>query len=76
MNTTEPLRREVWNRFVREGVLDSSRIRERISESWHFCQRKGVNPYGGKGEHILTDENLETRLTNNKLLMDSGRQRV
>lgn len=70
MNTTEPLRREVWNRFVREGVLDSSRIRERISESWHFCQRKGVNPYGGKGEHILTDENLETRLTNNKLLMD------
>ncbi|WP_408006890.1 sigma-54-dependent Fis family transcriptional regulator [Pseudalkalibacillus sp. A8] len=65
-----PLKREVWSRFMQEGVLDSARIRKRISESWYLCQRKGVNPYNGKGDQILSGPSLDRRLKDNKTLLE------
>ncbi|WP_261387086.1 hypothetical protein, partial [Bacillus pumilus] len=27
-----------WKRFVREGLLDQSRLNKRVAESWHRCK--------------------------------------
>ncbi|WP_046174444.1 sigma-54-dependent Fis family transcriptional regulator [Domibacillus indicus] len=65
---SETVKRDVWQRFVREGVLDEARLQKRIEESWYICQRKGVNPYDGKGSDILTAEQLRQRLEKNDRL--------
>lgn len=63
------LKNSVWSRFVREGVLDESRINKRISESWYICRRDGVNPYNGKGEKILQQNQfLQRKNANSQLL--------
>ena len=64
----ETVKRNVWQRFVREGVLDAARLQKRIEESWYMCQKKGVNPYDGKGSDILTPEQLHQRLKKNDRL--------
>lgn len=64
----EAVKRNVWQRFVREGVLDAARLQKRIEESWYMCQKKGVNPYDGKGRAILTPEQLQNRLEKNDRL--------
>lgn len=64
----EAVKRNVWQRFVREGVLDAARLQKRIEESWYMCQKKGVNPYDGKGHAILTPEQLQNRLEKNDRL--------
>ncbi|MCI2253023.1 sigma-54-dependent Fis family transcriptional regulator [Domibacillus sp. PGB-M46] len=66
--TNETVNRNVWQRFVREGVLDTARLQKRIEESWYLCQRSGVNPYDGKGSDILTPDQLRTRLEKNDRL--------
>lgn len=53
MNIIDPSRREIWQRFVREGILDHARMNKRIAESWHLCRQKNVDPYDGKGKIIL-----------------------
>ncbi|MCP3761252.1 sigma-54-dependent Fis family transcriptional regulator [Domibacillus sp. A3M-37] len=64
----EAVKRNVWQRFVREGVLDAARLQKRIEESWYMCQKKGVNPYDGKGSDILTTDQLHQRLEKNDRL--------
>ncbi|ATY85269.1 sigma-54-dependent Fis family transcriptional regulator [Kyrpidia spormannii] len=51
----------MWQRFVREGVLDEARIGGRIAESWRRCRREGVDPFGGSGRTILSRGELEDR---------------
>ncbi|MFG6118905.1 sigma-54-dependent Fis family transcriptional regulator [Thalassobacillus sp. B23F22_16] len=58
-----------WRRFVQEGVLDDSRINERILTSWNHCRRLGVDPYNGKGTHLLSYEALQTRRRENSRLI-------
>ena len=41
-------------KFIDEGVLDSNRINERISESWYRCKQANVNPHMSKGQKILS----------------------
>lgn len=60
----------VWKRFVREGVLDSSRLSKRITESWYRCQRADVNPHLGEGRHILTGEAFIRQKQQNAVLLD------
>lgn len=36
---------KTWKRFVKEGVLDESRIQKRVAASWHRCKKADVNPY-------------------------------
>ena len=43
-------------KFVDEGVLDSNRINERISESWYRCKQANVNPHMNKGQKILSSD--------------------
>ncbi|WP_050179797.1 sigma-54-dependent Fis family transcriptional regulator [Domibacillus robiginosus] len=64
----ETVKRHVWQRFVREGVLDAARLQKRIEESWYMCQKNGVNPYDGKGKEILTPDQLRIRLEKNDRL--------
>lgn len=61
LEVQDPLKNSVWSRFVREGVLDESRINKRISESWYICRKDGVNPYNGKGEKILQQKQFVQR---------------
>ncbi|MGQ0439999.1 sigma-54-dependent Fis family transcriptional regulator, partial [Bacillus sp. B-TM1] len=49
-----PFYLHTWKKFVDEGVLDSNRINERISESWHRCKQANVNPHMNKGQKILS----------------------
>ncbi|MGO0129079.1 sigma-54-dependent Fis family transcriptional regulator [Bacillus cereus] len=49
-----PFYLHAWKKFVNEGVLDSNRINQRISESWHRCKQANVNPHMNKGQKVLS----------------------
>jgi sigma-54 dependent transcriptional regulator, acetoin dehydrogenase operon transcriptional activator AcoR len=68
MNTTLYL--DTWKRFVKEDVLDSSRLNKRILESWWRCKKESVNPYLIKGKHLLTEKELHSKKDQNSLLME------
>ncbi|MBU8577069.1 sigma-54-dependent Fis family transcriptional regulator [Bacillus pumilus] len=55
MNPT-PCYLNTWKRFVREGLLDQSRLNKRVVESWHRCKQANVNPYLDKGQSLLEKE--------------------
>ncbi|MBD3859900.1 sigma-54-dependent Fis family transcriptional regulator [Bacillus sp. 28A-2] len=55
MNPT-PCYLNTWKRFVREGLLDRSRLNKRVMESWHRCKQANVNPYLDKGQSLLENE--------------------
>lgn len=59
METTFSL--QTWNRFVHEGVLDSSRINKRLAESWYRSREAQVNPHSGKGRSILPPDLLNSQ---------------
>ena len=59
-----------WKRFVQEGVLDDSRISDRIAASWNQCMQIGVDPYSGKGSQLLSGEELNQRRKESKRLID------
>ncbi|GGD01822.1 acetoin dehydrogenase operon transcriptional activator AcoR [Thalassobacillus devorans] len=59
-----------WRRFVQEGVLDNSRINERIRASWNHCRRLGVDPYNGKGTQMLSYDALQKRRRENSWLIE------
>lgn len=67
---SQPFSKRVWKRFIQEGVLDSYRLSNIISESWMRCRTKGVNPYEGKGCCLLTNEALLKRKRENALLLE------
>ncbi|WP_404328110.1 sigma-54-dependent Fis family transcriptional regulator [Mesobacillus maritimus] len=60
---------DTWKRFVKEGVMDSTRLNNRIIESWHRCKKNDVNPYLNKGLHILSDYQFALQKEKNSLLL-------
>lgn len=60
MNTL--LTKKTWERFVKEGVLDTARISKRILESWYRCKQYNVDPFLEKGKNILTKDEYEKKL--------------
>ncbi|WP_248923932.1 sigma-54-dependent Fis family transcriptional regulator [Paenibacillus hamazuiensis] len=66
MDTTLSLK--IWDRFVSEGVLDSSRLNKRLAESWYRSREARVNPHFGKGRYILPPEELHSQKEKNTLL--------
>ncbi|GAB7053415.1 MULTISPECIES: sigma-54-dependent Fis family transcriptional regulator [unclassified Paenibacillus] len=60
----------IWDRFVREGVMDRSRISKRISESWFRCQQAGVNPSAAECKTILAGDLLIQQQEKNAALID------
>ncbi|WLR51649.1 hypothetical protein LC040_01730 [Bacillus tianshenii] len=68
----QPLKKDVWKRFVTEGVLDTNRINNRIEESWYHCRHAIVNPFDGVGKTILTQNELMKQKQKNQLLIESA----
>jgi sigma-54 dependent transcriptional regulator, acetoin dehydrogenase operon transcriptional activator AcoR len=68
MNSTIYL--DTWKRFVKEDVLDTSRLNKRILESWYRCKKESVNPYLNKGLHLLSEKELQIKKDKNSLLIE------
>lgn len=65
-----PFYLHTWKRFVDEGVLDSNRINERISESWHRCKQANVNPHMNKGQKILSSIFFQDQKKKSEIFLD------
>lgn len=59
-----------WKRFVKEGVLDSSRLNKRIIESWYRCRDTDVDPFLVKGKNILDHGRLHAQKQKSSILLD------
>lgn len=58
-----------WKRFIKDGVLDPSRLNKRITESWYRCKKQKVDPYLNKGQLLLANELLEAQRKKSSELM-------
>ncbi len=65
-----PFYLHTWKKFVNEGVLDSNRINERISESWHRCKQANVNPHMNKGQKILSSDIFQYQKKKSEIFLD------
>lgn len=61
---------QTWKRFVKEGVLDSSRLHKRIIESWYRCKDTYLNPYLEKGTQILSYPLLQSQKEKSSLFLE------
>ncbi|PCK23034.1 sigma-54-dependent Fis family transcriptional regulator [Bacillus pumilus] len=71
MNPT-PCYLNTWKRFVREGLLDRSRLNKRVMESWHRCKKANVNPYLDKGQSMLEKELFSVQKKKYSLFLDAA----
>jgi PAS domain S-box-containing protein len=60
-----------WNKFVYEGILDSS-VSYDIAESWKRCRKLNVNHLEGTGKQIRP-QLLEEIMEKNKVLLEIAR---
>ncbi|KYZ69221.1 sigma-54-dependent Fis family transcriptional regulator [Bacillus sp. GZT] len=67
---TSPFYLHTWKKFVDEGVLDSNRINERISESWYRCKQANVNPHMNKGQKILSSNIFQDQKKKSEIFLD------
>ncbi|MDA2382183.1 sigma-54-dependent Fis family transcriptional regulator [Bacillus cereus] len=65
-----PFYLHTWKKFIDEGVLDSNRINERISESWHRCKQANVNPHMNKGQKILSSDVFREQKKKSEIFLD------
>lgn len=65
-----PFYLHTWKKFIDEGVFDSNRINERISESWHRCKQANVNPYMNKGQKILSSNVFQEQKKKSEIFLD------
>ncbi|RKF52485.1 sigma-54-dependent Fis family transcriptional regulator [Bacillus wiedmannii] len=65
-----PFYLHTWKKFVDEGVLDSKRMNERISESWHRCKQANVNPHMNKGQKILSSNIFQDQKKKSEIFLD------
>ncbi|EJS57941.1 TPA: sigma-54-dependent Fis family transcriptional regulator [Bacillus thuringiensis] len=65
-----PFYLHTWKKFINEGVLDSNRINERISESWHRCKQANVNPHMNKGQKILSSNFFQDQKKKSEIFLD------
>ncbi|PHA57241.1 sigma-54-dependent Fis family transcriptional regulator [Bacillus wiedmannii] len=65
-----PFYLHTWKKFVDEGVLDSNRINERISESWYRCKQANVNPHMNKGQKILSSNIFQNQKKKSEIFLD------
>ncbi|MDO6630863.1 sigma-54-dependent Fis family transcriptional regulator [Bacillus thuringiensis] len=65
-----PFYLHTWEKFIDEGVFDSNRINERISESWHRCRQANVNPYMNKGQKILSSNVFQEQKKKSEIFLD------
>ena len=65
-----PFYLHTWKKFIDEGVLDSNRINERISESWYRCKQANVNPHMNKGQKILSSNVFQEQKKKSEIFLD------
>ncbi|HDR8092396.1 TPA: sigma-54-dependent Fis family transcriptional regulator [Bacillus cereus] len=65
-----PFYLHTWKKFIDEGVLDSNRINERISESWYRCKQANVNPHMNKGQKILSSNIFQDQKKKSEIFLD------
>ncbi|MGE7628360.1 sigma-54-dependent Fis family transcriptional regulator [Bacillus cereus] len=65
-----PFYLHTWKKFVNEGVLDSNRINQRISESWHRCKQANVNPHMNKGQKVLSSNIFREQKKKSGIFLD------
>ncbi|ANS48364.1 acetoin dehydrogenase [Bacillus thuringiensis] len=65
-----PFYLHTWKKFVNEGVLDSNRINQRISESWHRCKQANVNPHMNKGQKVLSSNIFREQKKKSEIFFD------
>ncbi|MED0826893.1 sigma-54-dependent Fis family transcriptional regulator [Bacillus pacificus] len=65
-----PFYLHTWKKFVDEGVLDSNRINERISESWYRCKQANVNPHMNKGQKIMSSNIFQDQKKKSEIFLD------
>ncbi|WP_144499317.1 sigma-54-dependent Fis family transcriptional regulator [Bacillus sp. FDAARGOS_235] len=65
-----PFYLHTWKKFIDKGVLDSNRINERISESWHRCKQANVNPHTNKGQKILSSNIFQEQKKKSEIFLD------
>ncbi|MGE7893735.1 sigma-54-dependent Fis family transcriptional regulator [Bacillus cereus] len=65
-----PFYLHTWKKFVNEGVLDSNRINQRISESWHRCKQANVNPHMNKGQNVLSSNIFREQKKKSEIFLD------
>ncbi|PGO73965.1 sigma-54-dependent Fis family transcriptional regulator [Bacillus cereus] len=65
-----PFYLHTWKKFVNEGVLDSNRINQRISESWHRCKQANVNPHINKGQKVLSSNIFREQKKKSEIFLD------
>ncbi|EJR80329.1 hypothetical protein IK7_02938 [Bacillus cereus VD156] len=65
-----PFYLHTWKKFINEGVLDSNRINERISESWYRCKQANVNPHMSKGQKILSSNIFQDQKKKSEIFLD------
>ncbi|MGH1283933.1 sigma-54-dependent Fis family transcriptional regulator [Bacillus toyonensis] len=65
-----PFYLHTWKKFVNEGVLDSNRINQRISESWHRCKKENVNPHMSKGQNVLSLNTFQDQKKKSEIFLD------
>lgn len=65
-----PFYLHTWKKFIDEGVLDSNRINERISESWYRCKQANVNPHMNKGQKILSSNIFQEQKKKSEIFLD------
>ncbi len=51
----------VWRQFVRTGQVDARRVAPVILDSWQRCLTRGVEPFGGRCQDILSPRDLDRR---------------
>ncbi|MHA4095131.1 sigma-54-dependent Fis family transcriptional regulator [Bacillus cereus] len=65
-----PFYLHTWKKFINEGVLDSNRINQRISESWHRCKQANVNPHMNKGQKVLSSHIFREQKKKSEIFLD------
>ncbi|KAB2383062.1 sigma-54-dependent Fis family transcriptional regulator [Bacillus toyonensis] len=65
-----PFYLHTWKKFIDKGVLDSNRINERISESWHRCKQANVNPHTNKGQKISSSNIFQEQKKKSEIFLD------
>ncbi|WP_259415623.1 sigma-54-dependent Fis family transcriptional regulator [Bacillus toyonensis] len=65
-----PFYLHTWKKFIDKGVLDSNRINERISESWHRCKQANVDPHMNKGQKILSSNIFQEQKKKSEIFLD------
>ena len=66
----------MWERYIFENKLDSSKMDKMIIDSWKLSKKFKVNPNEGIGNKILTTSDFQKRLKENETLISLAKRSI